>query len=248
MRFKYLIIQIFFILFPVILFSQSKFYGYKPQVAGHNSDTSNSIIIQNTGNGYSGYYLIRGTDTIKLHITTTGILMLSGDTAFQIDVNNLIIKNLAVHQTDTLLYISNDTIYKYFNEYLSWSDTANMAFQRYGDTTTYDATRWWVEQQGYFNTLDSCSDSETLKFIGDATGIGTMTITACGNNYEKKVWEHECNENAENDWILPFNLTAESIISYNGAILRNSQWSGIGNNILVLYVDSRLYDYITINQ
>jgi len=59
-------------------------------------------------------------------------------------------------------------------------------------------------------------------------------------------WKKETSSDAENNWNLPFILTNSTTIFYNGQPLRSSQWSGTGASTLVVNLDVRKYDFITI--
>jgi len=55
--------------------------------------------------------------------------------------------------------------------------------------------------------------------------------------------EHEISADAENDWTISDSVSA---VAYNGKTLRRSQWAIITGTTLRVYMDTKLYDYITI--
>jgi hypothetical protein len=61
-------------------------------------------------------------------------------------------------------------------------------------------------------------------------------------------WTHEIAISSQDTVTVPFTLQNNSIVIFNGSILRNSQWSGVGSSSLILALDTREYDFITIKQ
>ena len=66
--------------------------------------------------------------------------------------------------------------------------------------------------------------------------------TAVGTQY----FEKEFVSNGENNIALPFSLNAFSKIHYNGSLLRLNQWSGVGLTTLILILDTRQHDKLTV--
>jgi hypothetical protein len=106
---RYIIILLIFLSLNCL--SQTVYKGFAPQFSGRASDTANGFIMRNSGSGYSGLYLIRQTDTAKFQVNTSGILDLIFADVFKINTTSLVIKNLSAKSYQTVLSISNDTIY-----------------------------------------------------------------------------------------------------------------------------------------
>lgn len=114
-----------------------------------------------------------------------------------------------------------------------------------------------------------------ISLTGDVTGSGTTTITVTvlddGHNHiisnvdflqdsldkiDDSIralrddmiirWEKELTIDDENDWALPFDLKATSIIIYNGTPLRPAQWTGSGSSTLTLGILTRRYDHLVL--
>jgi hypothetical protein len=66
--------------------------------------------------------------------------------------------------------------------------------------------------------------------------------TASGMQY----FEKELVSDGENSIALTFSLSAFSKIHYNGALLRQNQWSGVGLTTLTLILDTRQNDKLTV--
>jgi len=75
------------------------------------------------------------------------------------------------------------------------------------------------------------------------TGMDNMNLTEMEI---KERWQIEIRDDSENSLSLPFYLKSTSTIIYNGTPLRPSQWSGSGTATLLLNVDVRKYDHITL--
>lgn len=104
-----------------------------------------------------------------------------------------------------------------------------------------------------------------LSGFGDATSdvsLGSQKITNLANPIEaqdaatKQYVDNHSDEVQEisvpNDGVVEFNLpflvSANSLIFYNGHAIRQSEWSGVGTSILHLNLDTKLYDNITIKR
>lgn len=89
---------------------------------------------------------------------------------------------------------------------------------------------WWgVSQSQLKAKLDSISSSfnsllTAFPFTYD------ITVTSSGNT----------------TFLLPFLLRANSMIYYNGTIVKSDIWSGVGTNSITLNVDSKINDLIKI--
>ena len=59
-------------------------------------------------------------------------------------------------------------------------------------------------------------------------------------------FEKELVADGENSIALTFTLSPFSRINYNGAILRQNQWSGVGLTTLTLILDTRQNDKLTV--
>jgi hypothetical protein len=70
----------------------------------------------------------------------------------------------------------------------------------------------------------------------------SANATAGGVQY----FEKELVSDGENSFVITFSLSAFSRINYNGAILRQNQWSGVGLTTLTLILDTRQNDKLTV--
>ncbi len=59
-------------------------------------------------------------------------------------------------------------------------------------------------------------------------------------------FEKELVADGENNIVISFSLVTSSKIYYNGALLRQSQWSGVGLSTLTLILDTREKDILVV--
>ena len=72
-----LFLLIILCLLSIITPAQNIFKGFKPQLKAREGDTTNALLIENTGGGYCGIYVIRGTDTLRYHYDKNGKAVLA---------------------------------------------------------------------------------------------------------------------------------------------------------------------------
>lgn len=65
-------------------YGQDVYKGFSPQLRSRGEDTTNAILIKNGGLGYAGFYAIRQSDSIRLHINDEGEPTLETDTSLHI--------------------------------------------------------------------------------------------------------------------------------------------------------------------
>jgi hypothetical protein len=70
----------------------------------------------------------------------------------------------------------------------------------------------------------------------------SANVTAAGVQY----FEKELVADGENSIAITFSLSTFSKINYNGALLRQNQWSGVGLTTLTLILDTRQNDKLTV--
>jgi hypothetical protein len=70
----------------------------------------------------------------------------------------------------------------------------------------------------------------------------SANTTAGGVHY----FEKQVVTDGENSFAITFSLSAFSKIYYNGALLRQNQWSGVGLTTLTLILDTRQNDKLTV--
>lgn len=61
-------------------------------------------------------------------------------------------------------------------------------------------------------------------------------------------FEHEITTNNENDIAIPFILTDQTTVIFNGSAIKNSLWSGEGTTILNLNLNTYKYDQLILKQ
>ena len=92
-----------FLFLPFVGLSQSHYEGFSPYVLGHQKDTANTILIENTLDGFSGYYIARLGDTVRFHLDTAGMLILHTDTSFRIEFDSLYLDSLVSRRAEWVL-------------------------------------------------------------------------------------------------------------------------------------------------
>ena len=78
----------------------------------------------------------------------------------------------------------------------------------------------------------------------NGTRIDTSYTISCTN----PIWTYEVGTDYQTTFTVSFPLKATSQVVFNGNILRNTQWSGVGTSIITLSLDIRVYDFISIIQ
>jgi len=99
------LITIIFLFLSCLTFGQSKYYLSSPYITGHDADTANGFMMENTGTGYVGLYLINSIDTIKLHEHPDGY------TVLDLPAYLSITKNVGIGTTNpgALLHVAHTT-------------------------------------------------------------------------------------------------------------------------------------------
>lgn len=83
-------------------------------------------------------------------------------------------------------------------------------------------------------------DSDDLKFRKYNGTIWSDLIAANANIFESELTD------AQNNIDVGFNLTATTLIYFNGKLVENARWSGEGTQILNLSLDTKLYDNLSV--
>lgn len=109
--------------------------------------------------------------------------------------------------------------------------------------------RWTIGgesgQYSYEMSLPYQGPADSGKFLQtDGTKAVWRTVSTGSDG---KYFLKEIESNGENNIELDFDLTSTSKIFYNGSIIPNSRWSGVGTHIISLSLDTRLYDVLIIN-
>jgi hypothetical protein len=86
----------------------------------------------------------------------------------------------------------------------------------------------------------------TARTINGVTFDGTANITITAAAGGIQYFEKELVSDGENSIAVTFSLGAFSKIYYNGALLRQNQWSGVGLSTLTLILDTRQNDKLTV--
>ena len=99
-----------------------------------------------------------------------------------------------------------------------------------------------VTQDLPYSSVISLDSSDIVLTAGQGlklTQVGNEIIT------EKEVnWEKETTADAENNWVIPFQIRPTSVIIYNGTPLRSGQWSGSSTTTLTVAVAVKKYDHL----
>jgi hypothetical protein len=113
---------------------------------------------------------------------------------------------------------------------------------------------------GTFAGIDWAAGPYYIKTETDLTGGTNYTITssnelmsvpyalfsANGTASGMQYFEKELVSDGENSIALTFSLSAFSKIHYNGSLLRQNQWSGVGLTTLTLILDTRQNDKLIV--
>jgi hypothetical protein len=111
---------LFVFLFAFLLSrGQEEYKGWLPYYPPRGADTTNGVFIKNGGVGYAGFYAIRGTDTLKLHIDDNGKGVLDWLDTLWMGAFHLYYLNTAAGT----LYINGETINTNVNQSLSYDAT-----------------------------------------------------------------------------------------------------------------------------
>jgi hypothetical protein len=86
----------------------------------------------------------------------------------------------------------------------------------------------------------------TARTINGVPFDGTANITITGAAGGMQYFEKELVSDGENSIAITFSLSAFSKIHYNGALLRQNQWSGVGLTTLTLILDTRQNDKLIV--
>ena len=100
----------------------------------------------------------------------------------------------------------------------------------------------------WFRTTISIPFGTPLRYAIAQGGLIPITGSVTGSDpgdYHA-VWQNEVITDEQKNFNVSFTLQASAVVEYNGSRLRSSQWSGIGTSTLLILLDTRLYDYITI--
>ena len=90
-----------------------------------------------------------------------------------------------------------------------------------------------------FTATDNMNDVFTAgsyEVVNDQNKTGTLRFS------------HEIATKNEKAVNIGFTLNATALVLYNGNVIRDSQWSGAGTNIITLSFETQPYDYLIIKE
>jgi hypothetical protein len=71
-------------------------------------------------------------------------------------------------------------------------------------------------------------------------------IDSVRNSMYSKMYEVEVSVEGQTSYTIPFTLRSKTMVYYNGILLRSSQWFGVGTTYITIGVETRINDYIKI--
>jgi hypothetical protein len=174
-----------------------------------------------SANGTAGSIGAAGPNIITVATKTTQTGLLTGNGA---NVS-------AVPATTASIAASADKNYVTNDQQTVLGNTSNT---NTGDQTTIT---------GNAGTSTALATARTINGVPfDGTANITITAAAGGIQY----FEKELVSDGENSIAVTFSLGAFSKIYYNGALLKQNQWSGVGLTTLTLILDTRQNDKLTV--
>lgn len=174
-----------------------------------------------SANGTAGSTGAAGPNIITVGTATTQTGLLTGN---GVNVS-------AVPATTASIAASADKNYVTNDQQTVLGNTSNT---NTGDQTTIT---------GNAGTATALATARTINGVPfDGTANITITVAAGGMQY----FEKELVSDGENSIAVTFSLGAFSKIYYNGALLRQNQWSGVGLTTLTLILDTRQNDKLTV--
>jgi hypothetical protein len=176
---------IIFLLLPFYVSSQVYYEGFSPYILGHKQDTTNAILVDNTEDGFVGYYIVKQGDTVKFHLDTANLLLLHTDTSFRIEFDSLYLDTLVYGRGKYLLTWDDVTKQVFALDTLSFSDSLYFLFSSdnsptgwyySGDTVEIDTTDTGGADSLYFWYTDTIGVTDWY-FPGDTILIDTSGST-----------------------------------------------------------------------
>ena len=176
---------IIFLLLPFYVSSQVYYEGFSPYILGHKQDTTNAILVDNTEDGFVGYYIVKQGDTVKFHLDTANLLLLHTDTSFRIEFDSLYLDTLVYGRGKYLLTWDDVTKQVFALDTLSFSDSLYFLFSSdnsptgwyySGDTVAIDTTDTGGADSLYFWYTDTIGVTDWY-FPGDTILIDTSGST-----------------------------------------------------------------------
>lgn len=118
--FKHILIFLFFAAW-FSGFAQNKYIGWRPYYPARDGDTAIGVFIVNNGDGYAGFYAVRGSDTLRLYFDDNGKAVIR-----ELDSLTIAGYNLYFLQSNSdTLFINNDTIVSAAGIINPWSRSGN---------------------------------------------------------------------------------------------------------------------------
>lgn len=118
-----------------------------------------------------------------------------------------------------------------------------------------DSTIILVKDSGKFYQIHHVTGVTSAQTMSYAWGQGWVSrippnlsgysISGTGTS---SLYKYQLRSDSENEFTIPFTLTSNSLIIYNGVPLQDSQWSGSGTTTLTLSIQTLIYDQLTIKQ
>jgi len=103
------------------------------------------------------------------------------------------------------------------------------------------------QKDSVYFSADSMKFVTTKSYYTFNKPIITPSITVGGGSIEaSKFYEKEISTDGENNIPVPFPLTATIKVNYNGNLIGQGRWTGVGTTTLNLQLDTRKNDKVII--
>jgi hypothetical protein len=114
-------------------------------------------------------------------------------------------------------------------------------------TGTFSGINWAAGPYFIKTETDPTGGTDyTIAGTNELMSVPYALFSANGTAVGTQYFEKELVSDGENSIAVTFSLGAFSKIYYNGALLRQNQWSGVGLSTLTLILDTRQNDKLTV--
>jgi hypothetical protein len=136
--------------------------------------------------------------------------------------------------------------------FVSVGDTINLGSGNIifltGGTCVYNGSIWEaVNPYQSVVSVNSLIGNVQLELVPVGDSVLTMTGGADSVNLNPpRFYQKELTADAENDIPVGFPIGSKTKVFYNGTLIEQARWSGVGTSTITLALDTRKYDVVTI--